>query len=492
MQDSNKKLVQTTLLFSLSHFINIASKIVINKVAAITLGAAGIGMVGILQSLLDLLKTFFSFGLPQSAVRDISVSSVSSAEKLVHTVSSFATIIILFASIGFIISLALSPFFNYLYFDDSAYIVFFAIISFCLFMLIVSDGYMSILRGVRASIILTKSTAIIACLATVSAVILYFSYGFSAIPYVFIINSLITFFVYRYFVLDLNLNFTVMNFKNAFKENKSMIFMGLGMMYVSVMLVLNDFVIKLYLNDAADLTTVGFYQVGVTIVGGYFGIVISSLAADYYPRISSVHDNNSAIEFEMNRQTVLGLIIVCPLIVTFMAFSQTFIQLLYSADLLKANDYISVAIFGIIFQIVSNSVGYVILAKQLTKVFVLVVTVVRFLGFLFSFILFSKYGILGLGLAFFVTNLINFIIVYYYVSMRCRIKLSDNTFYILLYATFVVTVSTVVLFFTDGFSKKFIFSCLILASYTLMHFQMKQFLGIDFLKLIRIKIGYNK
>lgn len=492
MQDSNKKLVQTTLLFSLSHFINIASKIVINKVAAITLGAAGIGMVGVLQSLLDLLKTFFSFGLPQSSVRDISVSSVSSVEKLAHTVSSVTTIIILCASIGFIISLALSPFFNNLYFDDAAYIAYFSVISICLFMLIVSDGYMSILRGIRATIVLTKSTAIIACLATVSAVILYFSYGFSAIPYVFVLNSLITFFVYRYFVLKQNLNFTVMNFKQAFKENKPMIFMGLGMMYVSFMLVLNDFIIKLYLNDAGDLTTVGFYQVGITIIGGYFGIVITSLAADYYPRISSVHDNNSAIEFEMNRQTVLGIVIVCPLIVTFLAFSESFIKLLYTDDLLKANDYISVAIFGIIFQIVSNSVGYVILAKQLTKIFVAVVTVVRFLGFFFSFILFSKYGILGLGLAFFATNLINFIIVYYYVAKHCRIKFSDTTFYVLLYATFVVTVSALVLYLLDEFSRTFIFSCLILASYTLMHFQMKQCLGIDFLQLIRNKFGYQK
>lgn len=490
MQDSNQKVVQTTLLFSLSHFINIFSKIVINKVAAITLGAAGIGMVGILQSLLDLLKTFFSFGLPQSSVRDISVSSVVSVEKLANTVNSVTTIILLFASTGFIFSLVLTPFFNDLYFDDATYIAYFVVISFCMFLMIVSDGYMSVLRGVRATVVLIKSTAIIACLATITAVCLYFSYGFSAIPYVFIFNALITFIVYRYYVSKQNLKLSSMKFIQACKENKSMIFMGLGMMYVSFMLVLNDFIIKLYLNNAGDLTTVGYYQVGITIIGGYFGIVITSLGADYYPRISSLHDNNTAVEFEMNRQTLLGLIIVCPLIVTFMAFSENFIKFLYSDDLLRANDYISVAIFGIIFQIVSNSVGYVILAKQLTKIFVAVVTVVRFFGLIFSFVLFSKYGIWGLGLAFFATNLLNFIIVYYYVARHCSIKFNNTTFHILLYSISVVAACATVLFSLNGVIRTFIFSCLILCSYILMHFQMKKCLGIDFLQFIRKKAGY--
>lgn len=490
MQDSNQKLVQTTLLFSLSHFINIFSKIVINKVAAITLGASGIGMIGILQSLLDLLKTFFSFGLPQSSIRDISVSSIASLEKLANTVNSVTTIILLFAGTGFIISLLLTPFFNGLYFDDSTYLAYFAVIAFCTFFMIVSDGYMSVLRGVRATVLLTKSTAIIAFLATVTAVILYFSYGFSAIPYVFILNSLITLIVYRYYISKKNLNLTGTNFILACKENKSMILMGLGMMYVSFMLVMNDFIIKLYLNNAGDLTTVGFYQVGITIIGGYFGIVITSLAADYYPRISAIHDNNTAVEFEMNRQTLLGLIIVCPLIVTFMAFSETFIKFLYSDDLLRANDYISLAIFGIIFQIVSNSVGYVILAKQLTKVFVAVVTVVRFCGLAISFVLFSKFGIWGLGLAFFLTNLLNFLIVYYYVAWCCRIKFNNTTFNILLYSTSVAAACAAVLFSLDGVISSFVFSFLILGSYTLMHFQMKKCLGIDFLQLIKSRVRF--
>ena len=63
---------KSTFLFAFVQAFSIIVKVVLNKVAAITLGSQGIGIIGLFTSAIGMLKTGTSLGISQSAVRDIS------------------------------------------------------------------------------------------------------------------------------------------------------------------------------------------------------------------------------------------------------------------------------------------------------------------------------------------------------------------------------------------------------------------------------------
>lgn len=72
-QSFHRIIFKSTGLFGVSQFIKIAVKLISNKVAAIFLGTAGIGMIGLLENILALIQGFTSLGIASSSVREVAL-----------------------------------------------------------------------------------------------------------------------------------------------------------------------------------------------------------------------------------------------------------------------------------------------------------------------------------------------------------------------------------------------------------------------------------
>ena len=100
---------KSTFLFAFVQAFSIIVKVVLNKVAAITLGSQGIGIIGLFTSAIGMLKTGTSLGISQSAVRDISeVNQNDDSEAFSKTIITTQKVIVVTAFIGFVITVLLS------------------------------------------------------------------------------------------------------------------------------------------------------------------------------------------------------------------------------------------------------------------------------------------------------------------------------------------------------------------------------------------------
>ena len=63
---------KTTFLFGFVQVFNIIVKVILNKFAALFLGAEGLGIIGIYNNVIRMIVTGAGLGINQSAVRDIS------------------------------------------------------------------------------------------------------------------------------------------------------------------------------------------------------------------------------------------------------------------------------------------------------------------------------------------------------------------------------------------------------------------------------------
>src|SRR5690606_7738841 len=104
------------------------------------------------------------------------------------------------------------------------------------------------------------------------------------------------------------------------------------------------FLIKRFLVRAGDLQTVGLFQAAWSVSFMYLGAVLTSMAADYYPKLCGL-DKASRNEFA-NQQTRFVLIVVAPLLVGLLLFAAPVLRLLYSVDFVQAMDMLHWQLLG--------------------------------------------------------------------------------------------------------------------------------------------------
>lgn len=205
--------------------------------------------------------------------------------------------------------------------------------------------------------------------------------------------------------------------------------MGCSLMFVSFISLFFDLAVASYISYAGGLADVGFYQAGVTIISSYFGIIITAMTTDYYPRISAVSMDNAKLQTEMNRQSEVGLIMVFPLVIIFIFLSSFFIQLLYDSSFEQSNNYTNYALLGTIMIIVSNSMGMILLAKRASKIFLWSVIIQRIVLIVVYISLYRLWGLMGLGIAYIFTGLLHLSMMsvilkkFYNISLDIRILL---------------------------------------------------------------------
>ncbi|MBW8362810.1 MAG: oligosaccharide flippase family protein [Kaistella sp.] len=403
-----KGIFKSTFLFSFVQVINILVKIVLNKIVAVLLGAEGVGIIGIYNSTVVLLRTGADLGFSQSAVRDISEANNSNDLVGFSRKVIIVNRVILFTSVlGIVLTIGLSPWLSQWTLGDNSYTVAYIWLAIVVGLNILTEGQLAILKGMRQLRALAKASIIGSVVGLVSGAPMYYFFGMNGIVPSLIITALSALFFSNYFVKKVKYDKVDITITQTIKEASPMIKMGIAFMVVAFSSNLFSLIISAYLRSNAGLETVGYYQAGLTIIGSYFGIVIASMMTDYYPRISAVNSDNVKLKQEVNTQSEVGLTLLAPILVFFIFLSPYLIKLLYSGDFIKSILYTDYAIFGSIIIVCSNSLDMILLAKQKAGLFITTSIVQRVIVIFIYILLFNKYGLVGLGISYFIMSLIH-------------------------------------------------------------------------------------
>lgn len=185
--------------------------------------------------------------------------------------------------------------------------------------------------------------------------------------------------------------------------------MGISLMLMSFMLSALQLIISSYVSGHGGIDIVGLYQAGATIVTSYFGIIITAMSTEYYPRIASFSQDDRKLSDAVNAQSEIGLLIALPMIVLFVFLTPYFIQVLYSDSFLLATSYLDFAILGVIAVICSNSMGMILLAKQASRTFLLSSALENIVILGITILLYNVAGLAGLGMAYAINGIMQFI-----------------------------------------------------------------------------------
>ncbi|RTY96834.1 O-antigen translocase, partial [Flavobacterium bomense] len=203
MSDSKSSYLQilkTTSLFGGVQFFTIIISIIRTKCIAIFIGPAGMGIVALLNSTLNIISGITGLGIETSAVKHISSSFKNEdLNSVAGNVSIIKKLALVTGLLGVCATIFLSPWLSQLTFGNSEHSFSFIFLSITLLFKQLSTGQLVVLQGLRKMRFLAKANFYGNLFGLLFSIPLYYFYSIDAIVPTIIVASLSSVFFSFYF-----------------------------------------------------------------------------------------------------------------------------------------------------------------------------------------------------------------------------------------------------------------------------------------------------
>ena len=447
-KDSYKQIFNATSLFGGVQFLVIFISVLRVKLIALMVGAAGIGLFGLLINFVNLFHSIVGLGLSHSSAKFIAEEKTESKQK--DIVSTIRQLSIFSALLGMVLSVFFSKIISQLVFGDESNSNTIIVLSLAVLFIILETCELAVLQGYRKIFKLAKARIFSGIFALIAIIPIIYFYKLEGIAYSIVSIYFINYIVVIYFS-DYKLFFDIkIDLKKFIEKSKPILKLSLAMAVSGVLVFSSAIIVKSYISSDGSLLELGYYEAGFLIVNSYASLIFMSMAKDYFPRLSADNNNNNKLELISNQQIEIGLLIIFPLIISIIMFKNIIIAVLYSSQFKATEEYVMWALLGVVFKLVSWSQGYIILAKGRSKIF-MSYELVGSLIFLITHIIGYKYwGLKGLGIGYLVYNVSYFIIVYAINFSILKVKLKKMNFILI----FLILITTIPLLIFNNYGFK--------------------------------------
>ena len=424
---SYRSIFKATSLFGGVQVYQILIGIIKSKFVAVLLGPVGMGIMGLYQSTIELVKSLSSFGLEQSAVRDISEAKGSEDTKRIsNTVSTVRRLVWLTGLLGLAITLFMSPILSQLTFGSGDYTWGFAILSVTLLIDQLCVGQKVLIQGMRRLKDLAKASAIGSTIGLLISVPLYYWIGVKGIVPTMVLTSIAAMLISWYYSNKIQVDNVRVTVRKALSSGRSMIKMGISLSVSGILVTLCAYVLRWFIRGQGGVEAVGLFTAGYVIMTTYVGMVFKAMGTDYYPRLAAVNKDNGKCKEIINQQGEIAILILAPLVISCIIFMPFIIRLIYSSEFLAATDYVLWAILGMMFKAASWAISFSFIAKAEAKLFIINETIINIVLLVFQVAGYYFSGLVGLGVAFMLGNLIYLIQVYLIARRRYEFGFSSS------------------------------------------------------------------
>ncbi len=404
--------------------LNILISLVRNKLVAVILGPAGMGLASLFNTAANFLAQATSLGISFSAIRNLS-EIIDSGDnerisRLVKTVRAWSLVASL---LGVLVCLAASPLLSRYMFDGESHALELMMLAPVVAMTTFTGGETALLKGARRLRGLAYVQVMMVFASLVTSVPIYLLFGVRGIIPVLQLAALAN--------LLLTLRCSCRLFPLRLGGGMSLLGEGMGMVRLGMAFVVSgifgsgaEMVVRSFLNNAADLGTVGLYNAGYMITVTYAGMVFSAMETDYFPRLSAVNHDTAAVNLAANRQIEVSLLVIAPMLAFLITALPVLIPLLFSGRFAPVAGMAQVSVLGMYARAMMLPVAYITLAKGHSSAFV-VLEGLSAVGLIVAIVAcFSRWGLWGAGLAVTLSNVFDLLTILVYARVRYRFRLS--------------------------------------------------------------------
>jgi enterobacterial common antigen flippase len=378
------------------------------KAGAIFLGPEGVGLVGLFYKLLSMLTVISGLGINSSGVRQVAVA-VGSGDtvKIARTVRVMRRICWVTGLGGWLVAAIFAWPLSQWIFGNHERTLDIALIGSVLLFGAISGGQMALVQGMRRISDLAKFNVMSSVLATATAILCYSLLGRSGIVLAIVLGGLLTLANSWWFARRITIpKAHEISFVETLIEAKALIglgvaFMWSGLLQTSAILIKSAMVVRLL-----GLTANGYYNAAWSMSGMFSTMILGSMAADYYPRLTSVADNHIEMRRMVNEQTEIGILVCLPFLMGIIIYASLAITFFYSSEFLEAARLLQWFSLGVFCRVIAWPMGYIMLAKGRSDLFALTETFSNLFHLALSIFLLFRLGLVGIPIAFLVSYIV--------------------------------------------------------------------------------------
>lgn len=486
MSSNYKSIAKANAIFGGVQVYIIFIGIIRSKLVAILLGVEGMGIMGLLNSTIDLVKTATNCGLQTSAVRDVSLAKNSNNNGRISAVYTIISKLVWITGIiGSLIVFFFAKQLSYITFSNGDYIWSFRILSIVLLLSQLTVVNQVMLQGLRALKELALNNVVGNTLGLLLVIPLYYFWGYKGIVPSIIVAYLISFVVSTYYMRKISLSRVDISLKNALIQGKQMIVLGFMLSLTGLMDVIQTYIVKIFLAQVGGVEDVGLYNAGFSIIVGYVGLVFSSIGTDYFPRLSAVSNDPGQYNDVINDQMEIMLLVLLPLVCFFIPFSEVAIKILYTDEFLGVKVMINIMAIAMIQRAISWCPGFLYIAKGDSKLYLIIYIFTFIISTAMYLLFYYQWGLTGIGVAFFLIYFLGNFTTFWVTNHFYHYKLRRQTFIIML-VSFVFSGLVWLCSFFNGLLSWIIIIAILLATLSYSFLELNS--RLDITTIIRNKI----
>ncbi|HAF30080.1 MAG TPA: O-antigen translocase [Bacteroidales bacterium] len=400
-RNSYISIIKATSLFGGVKILQIIISIIRSKFIAVLLGPTGMGIAGLISSSTDIISSLTGFGLRTSGIREVS-QAYSTGDDLRKntTITVLRKLVLLTGITGTILTFLLSSHLSEWAFGNKDYSLAFKMVSIILLFNQINIGQMVLLQGTYRYKDIAKSTLYGSILGLILTVPLYYLWGIDGIVPAIIIASLIQLLLSWYYTRKISYKKINLTIKQSFSEGKVMLTLGIAIAATGFATQGTAYLVRVFISNYGSIADVGLYTAGIAIATTYVGLVLNAMSTDYSPRLASVANNGKDLIKVINKQAVLLVTTLAPLIILFIVFIKQVVIILYSNKFIEITGMIEWVMLGMFFRAISWSISFSFVARGDSRIFFLNELVANVYSISLSVIGYILFGLVGLGMAF--------------------------------------------------------------------------------------------
>jgi PST family polysaccharide transporter len=404
-------LIKTSVLTALSTVIKVFAGFIINKVIALYVGPSGLAVVGQLQNFMSIITTFANGATTQGIIKyTAEYQTIEQKQKI------FSTSIVVSLICSFVLSIGLLLFseeLSQLVLKEATYSSVFIVFGFTLVLFALNTVLMSILNGQKE---IKKYIAVNIVSSLFSLFLTYFlimQFNLIGALYALVVNQSVIFFVTLAFVIKSQW-FKWEYFKGGIDKQSLIKLSKFSLMAITSALTVpvSHLIVRNYIGENLGWEDAGYWQGIWYISSMYLMVVTTSLGIYYLPRLSEIHNDD-----ELKKEIISGYKIIMP-IVTVLALSiyllrDYVILIAFSDKFHPMADLFLWQMIGDVVKIASWLLGYVLLAKAMTKLFIYTEIAFSILFVVFAIFFINSFGLVGITYAFSLNYVLHLFVMIY-------------------------------------------------------------------------------
>jgi antigen flippase len=396
------QILKSSAIIGGSSVVSIGIGIVRTKAMALFLGPAGVGLMGLYSSILNLVQSIANMGINTSGVRQIAEAAGSGeAGRIGRTTVVLRRTAIAIGLLGALLLVILSRPISRLTFGSEQHAGAVAMLSLAVFFLSVSGGQAALIQGMRRISDLARMGVIGGLFGTLISVPLIYFFREKGIVPSLVAGAAMAILISWWYSRKVQIQTQRVTIPEWRHEVGALLKLGAAFAASSILTMGAAYAIRLIVVRKVSFEAAGLYQSAWTLGGLYAAFILQSMGADFYPRLTAVAKDNAECNRLVNEQAEISLLLAAPGVMATMTFAPLVIALFYTTKFAAAVEPLRWICFGMALRVIAWPMGFIVVAKGVQTIFFWTEVAATAVHVGLAFMLVHYFGLTGAAMAFF-------------------------------------------------------------------------------------------